>query len=100
MINFDDVLRVYPEAKHFTAEQAEPFLEAANIGFPDSRFKAAAQADRGRAHYVMHMLSKAKLDPNAPHIRAQMGSPKARIKKPHVWDGTKYGEALRKAVKA
>jgi hypothetical protein len=100
-ISFDDIRAAFPaEAKAFTAEQAAPFLEAANLGFPDSRFKTPAMADRGRVNYVMHMLTKPKLNLGAPHILAQMGAPKPRMKKPHVWDGTKFGVALKKAVKA
>ncbi len=100
MITFDDVLRAFPEAHVYTPAIAAPFLEAANLGLPDSRFKGnAALADRARLNYVMHMLTKPALDLDAPHIRAQMGMPHPRIKKPHPWAGTKYGDALKKAVK-
>ena len=100
-ITFDDVQAAFPdEASGFTAEQAAPFIEAANIGLPDSRFTNPKLAERGRLNYVMHMLTKPPLDLNAAHIRAQMMAPKPDIKKPHVWDGTSFGDALKKAVKA
>lgn len=99
MITFDDVVAAFPEAKRFTADQARPFVEAANGGLLDARFKQPKMADRGRVNYVMHMLTKPALNLAAPHIRAQMASPQPRVKKPHVWDGTKYGVALKKAVK-
>jgi hypothetical protein len=100
MITFDDVAHAFPDATHdFTADDAKPFIEAANHGFHDARFVSRAMADRGRINYVMHMLTKPALDLNAPHILAQMGQPRPGIKKPHPWTGTGYGETLKKLVK-
>ena len=81
-ITFDDVQAAFPdEASAFTAEQAAPFIEAANIGLPDSRFTNPKLAERGRLDYVMHMLTKPPLDLNAHHILAQtdMMTPKPNI---------------------
>jgi hypothetical protein len=98
MITRDDVIAANPTAEQYTPEQMDPFLEAANLGLPDSRFKNPALADRGRVTYVMHMLTKPALNLNAPHIRAQLATPKAKIKKPSPWDGTPHGVALKKMV--
>lgn len=95
-ITFDDVLSAFPEADEFDPKEAKAAVLAANVGLPDSRFASPVLANRGRVLYVMHMLTKPGVDINAPHIRAQMGSPKPFRKKPHVWSGTEHGETLRK----
>lgn len=97
-ITYDDVLAVYPEAKAFTPEEMENTLVVANLGFPDSRFANEVQAERGRINYVMHVMTKPALDLKAPHILAQLNSPKPGIKKPSPWKGTPYGDALTNAI--
>lgn len=98
MINFSSVLDMYPEASAYSESAAAPFIEAANVGFPDSRFADPAYADRGRILYVMHMLTKPPINLSAPYIVAQMGSPRPDIKKPDPWDGTTFGVELSNAV--
>lgn len=99
MITVEDILAQFPDTSQIDRERIQAMVDVANQGLPDSRFgDNAATADRGRALYVMHMLSKPPVDLNAPAVRAQMASPKPYIRKPHPWDATEHGRALKGLV--
>ena len=99
MISYADLIAAHPEAKGFPVDRVAPWIDAANSGLPDGRFKR--DPDRARMLFVMHQLTKpldiAVPPPGAPpHAwrgRAH-AAPTKTSPAPHQWRGTKYGERL------
>ena len=101
MIGYQDVADALPSVESYPRETVDAFIEAANLGMPDGRFKGApGQADAGRILFVIHNLTKTALNIKAPWVvaRATVAGPSLAGKAPDVWSGTPEGEALRKLV--
>jgi hypothetical protein len=100
MITVEDILAQFPDTSQIDRERIQAMVDVANQGFPDSRFgDNAATADRGRALYVMHMLTKPPVDLKAAAVRAQVATlGKPFVKKPHPWDATEHGKMLKGLV--
>lgn len=82
MITYADLIEAHPELKAISQEQAQVWIDAANSGLKDARFKGPG--DRARLLFVAHNLTKP----------ATVAPKSITDKKPHAWASTHYGKAL------
>jgi len=82
MITYADFVAAHPELKAIAEEDVQAWIDAANSGLEDMRFKGPI--DRARMLFVAHNLTKP----------APVAPVSITAKKPHAWASTRYGKSL------